>query len=479
MLHGVAIISLDRIIHACVNDGRTENDDDLDGWVPMSAMTDGAPDGAISGCAAETPSDHCAHHAASPGVPRAALPTVYAGSFGAFVGIAIADIVYPLLILGITGKPLLAGLFGAIQLAALTLASIPAGSFADRHDRRRTLIGVESVRAAVATVLAVSLAGGHVSLVELYLTAAVLGACQPFGGVRTLALRTLAPPERLLRVLAVQQVVGATAQLVGPALGTLLYSISRSLPFAATAVAMAVSALCAVLVRFDGRPKPPPVPAPAAETDAAVAAGRDRSADGRLAGLGIVARSPVMRSALVFIMLVNTVAVPLDLVVIVRARAEGVPTHYLGLILACGAAGGLLGAPLVPRLHALLRPGSLLSGFGLVVTLACAAMAPPFGGFVLAAGFLAIGLVIPAVQVLMDVLILQQVPDHQRGRVLGAAGTLFAVGTPLGAMLGGTLLQITSATGVLCGVAGSLGLVTLFAAAQRDLRRAEWPLTTR
>lgn len=455
-----------------------------------STMTDLAPQGAMNSSV-----DHAASTSTAPdtsprtggprGTAKAALPAIYLGSFGAFAGIAIADVVYPLLVLGFTGKPLLAGLFGAIQLTALVLASIPAGNFADRHDRRRILIGVETARAGVATVLAVSLARGHVSLLEIYLTAAVLGACQPFSGVRTLALRKLAPAGRLIKVLAVQQVVAATALLIGPALGTLLYSIDRSLPFAATALGMAVSALCAFLVRFDGRPNPP-APAPSAgESDTAEAPapggtepGERRRPDGPFAGLGIVWRSPLMRAALIFVMLVNLVGVPLDLVVIVRARDEGVPTHLLGLILACGAAGGLLGAPLVPKLHTLLRPGRLLTVFGLVVTAACATMALPLDGIVLAAGFAAIGFVIPAAQILIDVLILQQVPDHQRGRVLGAIGMLVTLGTPLGAAFGGTLLQILSPAAVLCAIAASLACVSLYAVVQRDLRHAEWPAAT-
>lgn len=436
----------------------------------VDAVVDAEPAGGVASAAAP--------HA--PG--RAALPTIYAGSFAAFVGVAIADVVYPLLILGFTGKPLLAGLFGAIQFTALVLVSVPAGNFADRHDRRRILIGGETVRAALATVLAVSLASGHVWLVEIYLIAAVLGACQPFSGVRTLALRKLAPDDKLIKVLSIQQGVSAIAELVGPAFATLLYSIDRALPFAAVAGGLAVSALCAFLVRFDGRPEPAPAAdddAPAAgENDDVTASGGARSADSPLAGLAILWHRPVMRSTLIFIMLFNLVAMPLELVVMVQARHEGIPTHYLGLIFACSAAGGLIGAPVIPRLHGLLRPGRQLGVFGLVVTLACATMALPLGGFAMAAGFAAIGFVVPAAQLLVDVLILQQVPDHQRGRVLGALSTLIALGTPIGAAFGGTLLQILPPTAVLFGIAGSLGCVTLYSIAQRDLRRAEWPTST-
>ena len=402
-----------------------------------------------------------------------ALPTTYLGGFGAFVGIAIADIVYPLLVLGFTGKPLLAGLFGAIQFSALVLCALPAGQFVDRHDRRRILIGGETVRALLSTVLAVTLASGHVWLVEVYLIAAVLGACQPFSGVRTLALRKLVPADRLIKALAVQQGVSAFAQLIGPAVGTLLYSMDRSLPFVAIAAGMVVSALCAYFVRFDGRAESAPGPA------AAAAAGGRAPGEGALAGLRIVWRDPVMRATLIFAMLFNLIAMPLDLVVILQARHEGVPTHFLGLILACSAGGALLGAPLVPKVHARLRPGRLLAAFGVTISLSCLGMALPSDGFPLAAGMAAIGFVLPAAVVLVDVLILQQVPDHQRGRVLGAVNTLTALGTPLGAALGGTLLQVLSPTTVFCGVAAGLGCVTLYAFAQRDLRRSGWPTTAR
>jgi MFS family permease len=418
---------------------------------PGSATTSAGPDSAGRAAGAPTEPRH-----------DTALRTIYAGSFSAYVGLAIAEIVYPLLVLGFTGKPLLAGLFGTVQFTALVLASVPAGNFVDRYDRRGILIASETLRAALGAVLAVSLAAGHVSLVEVYLIAAVLGVCQPLSSVRTLALRTIAPKERLVKALSVQQAVSAVAQLIGPALGTLLYSVNRSLPFAAVALGTGISALCAYFVRFEN----PPRTAKPAEAAAS---------DGTFAGLGFLWRHPVMRSTMIFVMLLNLVSVPLDLVLIVQARREGVPTHFLGLILASFAAGGILGAPFIPRLHALLRPGRLLSGLGVLVTIGCAAVALPLGGFWMAGWLAAIGFVIPAAQVLIDVLILQQVPDHQRGRVLSAVMTFMGLGMPLGAAFGGSLLQVLSPAVVLLGIAGALACVTLYAVAQRDLRHAQWP----
>ena len=63
---------------------------------------------------------------------------------------------------------------------------------------------------------------------------------------------------QLTKALSVQQAVSSVAQLVGPAVGTVLYAVNRSLPFVAVAVGMGVSVLCAIAVRFDGKPSPLP-----------------------------------------------------------------------------------------------------------------------------------------------------------------------------------------------------------------------------
>ncbi|HEY3870796.1 MAG TPA: MFS transporter [Actinocrinis sp.] len=400
-----------------------------------------------------------------------ALNLIYTGSFTAYAGLAIEDVVYPLLLLGFTGKPLLAGLFGTIQFTAMLIASIPAGSFVDRHDRRRVLIASEVTRALLATVLAVTLVGGHVWLAEVYLIAALIGATQPLAGARTLTLRAVAPKAKLTTALSVQQGVMAVAQVVGPAIGAVLYSIDRSLPFVAIAAGTAVSALCALAVRVDARPER----AETQQSESDGPAADQPAAEGPFTGLRIIWNNPVMRATTLFIMLINLIGIPLDLVLILQAEHEGVPTHYVGMILAAFAIGGILGAPFIPRLHALLRPGHLLVCFGLIATVSLAAIALPFGGFWMAGWIVATGFVIPAAQVLVDVLVLQQVPDEQRGRVLSAVMAIVGLGMPLGAAFGGSLLQALSPATVLVGAAAAMACITLFALSQRALRTSRWP----
>jgi MFS family permease len=436
------------------------------GWGRMT-MTESA---ALRTDQDERRGPEAAHGTASAPPLRAnrALRGIYAGTFTAFLGLAMADVVFPLLVLGFTGKPLLAGLFGAIQFTAVVLVAIPAGNVVDRHDRRRVFIAGETTRTVLATALAVTLAAGHVWLVEIYLIAFVLGACQPLSGVRALALRSIAGPSQLTKALSFQAVVSGVAQLVGPAVGTALYAVNRSLPFVAIAVGVGISAICAYAVHFDSTPEPP---APAS-------ADTGTEPESPFAGLQLIWRHPVMRGALLFAMLVNLIGVPLDLMVILQAKHEGVPTHYIGLVLAALAAGGILGAPCIPRLHALLRPGHLLIALASLIALSALSIAVvPLGGFWMAGWLAAIGFVIPAAAVLIDVLILRQVPDHQRGRVLSATMAFMALGSPLGAVFGGSLLQVYSPATVLLGAAAANALIVLFVLSQRALRSAEWPPT--
>ena len=408
-----------------------------------------------------------------------ALHTIYAGTFGALLGVAMAEVVYPLLILGFTGKPLLAGLFGTIQFTCLVLASVPVGNFVDRHDRRHVLIVSECIRATLATVLAVTLAAGHVWLIEIYLIAAILGICQPLSSVRVLALRSIAPASQLTKALSIEQVVSSIAQLVGPAIGTVLYSVDRSLPFVAVAAGIGFSMLCATLVRFDSKPKPAaanPDAAAASSTEGGSEAGSESGPEGTFTGLRIIWSNPVMRGTMLFIMLINLIGVPLDLVLIMQAKHEGIPTHYIGLILAAFAGGGIIGAPCIPKLYKLLRPGQLLVLFGALISFSLLMTALfPFGGIWMAVWLAAVGFAVPAAQVLVDVLILRQVPDYQRGRVLTAVMTFMGLGMPIGAAFGGSILQIASPSTVLYGAALAMAGVAVFAASQRALRVAQWP----
>ena len=89
----------------------------------------------------------------------------------------------------------------------------------------------------------------------------------------------------------------------------------------------------------------------------------------------------------------------------------------------------------------------------------------------------AVGLLlgVPAIRVLLDVLILRQAPEGERGRTVAAVMTLMGAGVPAGYAAAGFLLQSLPARAAMLVMAGLLALSVLYGATRRELRLARWP----
>lgn len=384
---------------------------------------------------------------------------LWIGSVVGFLGVEAADIAYPLAILGLTGSPAQAGLFGAIQTLATVLVGLPAGQIVDRVDRRTVLVLAETTRAAAGASVAIALATHHLTLAHTLAVAAALGAAGPFSGTaRMLLVRSVVPAEQLTAALTQEQVRNNATALVGPPLGGFLYGLRTLLPFLASAVTFTVSLACALVVRV---PAHEPVPR--------------ASRSGALAGVRTILTDPTLRAAALLAAAINTATAPLTLTATVLLRRQAVPPTLIGVALAGLAVGGLLGASLVGWLHRRLRPGVLLIGYTLLLAPLVAALALPWGPWWLGGVLLVCGLGLPALQVLVDVLIVRQVPDERRGRVIAAVITLFSLGIPVGTAAGGVLLQFLSPSAAMFLVACLLGVCGLTAASRRALRTARWP----
>lgn len=392
---------------------------------------------------------------------------IWAGSTASFLGVEAADVAYPLAILALTGSPVQAAAFGVVQLLATLLCGLPAGDYADRHDSRRLLLLAEGVRAAATgSVAVVFILTGHASLLHFLVAAAALGAAQPFGGTaRMLLVREVVPPAQLTAALTQEQVRNGLGALAGPPLGGTLYGLKalrHGLPFVFSAATFLISLACAFFVRVPTKPAEP-----------AVAAEREPTLRRMFAGVRNLWDDPALRAATVLAMAINTVGAPLVLVTVVLLRAQGVSPALTGLALAGSAVGGLAGALLVKPLHRL-QPGVLLIGFAFLVVPALALLAVPLGPWWVAGLLLTVSLGIPALEVLVDVLILRRVPAEQRGRTIGAVMTLFTLGMPVGTVYAGLLLEYLSPSAALLVLAGTMAVAAV-SCAKPELRAARWP----
>lgn len=388
---------------------------------------------------------------------------LWSGSAFAFLGKEITDLVYPLIVLAITGSPAWAGAFGGVQLFVSLLVGLPAGALADTYDRRLLLIILELVRATAATSVLVAVLLDAVTLPHLLAVAVAVGAVAPLGGTaRMLLVRAVVPPRQLTAALTQEEVRSHATALGGPPLGGLLYGIAALLPFVATAAAFVVSLACALFVRVPPRAKTSTV------DDGKPAAAR------MLAGLVLLWRVPILRHSTLFAAALNAVSAPLILVVIVLLGQQDIPPTMVGLTVAGMAAGGLAGTLLVRPLHRL-APGTLMLWLGGTAVVLIGSLALPFGPWWLAFALFLLGLGGPSMRVLVDILIFRQVPDEQRGRTVTAFMTVLGAGASLGMIGSGLLMELLSAPAAILTLSGVLAVALGCSIADRRIREARWP----
>jgi MFS family permease len=142
-----------------------------------------------------------------------------------------------------------------VQFVPLFLLTLVAGWTADRVDRRwiaRSAVGLELVCAAA---LAFSTYTHTISLVVLYVVAALLGVARAFAGPALGALApNLVPREVLPKAIALSSISWQSGVVVGPALGGLLYAQAPWLPYAGSAALFAIALACLLAIGPVARP---------------------------------------------------------------------------------------------------------------------------------------------------------------------------------------------------------------------------------
>src|SRR6478736_8989026 len=142
------------------------------------------------------------------------------------------------------------GLIGLVQFIPLALLTLVAGWTADRVDRRWIARIVILMEAACAGALAWLTWSGNMSLLPLFVVAAILGVCRAFAGPAVGAIApNLVPPESLPTAIAVSSLSWQMGGIGGPALGGYLYAAAPWLPYATSGTLFLLSAVLMFLIR--------------------------------------------------------------------------------------------------------------------------------------------------------------------------------------------------------------------------------------
>jgi MFS family permease len=153
------------------------------------------------------------------------------------------------------------GMIGLTQFLPMAGLTFFAGHAADRYERKRVVQICQIVEGLVALFLAAGSFFCWLTVTDIFIAVAILGAARSFESPAMGALLPgVVPPGTLQKGTAIASGAFQTATIVGPALGGVMYAISPGMPYAAMAAFWLLASLMNGAIRMQRHvaPKEPP-----------------------------------------------------------------------------------------------------------------------------------------------------------------------------------------------------------------------------
>ncbi|MFC4033371.1 MFS transporter [Streptomyces polygonati] len=339
------------------------------------------------------------------------------------------------------------GAVGLAQAIPLVVLGLFTGSLVDRVDRRKFYLVTTSGQAVCSLILALQGFLGNFPAAGLLLLVATQSCFVAGSGP---ASRTfipgLLPKQQLAAGLALNRIAFQGAMLIGPALGGLTVG---GLGVAGCYLIDALTFAAAIIGAL-GLPRMNPGNEPARP-----------GLRGALDGLAFLARTPVIRGALLTDLATTVLSMPVSLFPLVNAEWFDNSPRTLGLFLTAIAAGGVAASLFSGAFTRLPHPGLVMLGGSATwgAALALFGLSPdPWTGL----AFLALAGAADTVSVVSRSTIVQlHTPIELLGRVSAAEQIVGQAGPDIGNMRGGLVAGATSGTTAL--VSGGLLCITAVA----------------
>ncbi|MHB9860447.1 MFS transporter [Streptomyces sp. YIM S03343] len=354
-----------------------------------------------------------------------------------FLGTQITYVALPLTaVVVLHASPMEAGLLSALETLPFLLFGLFVGVLVDRRARRPILITANAIRFAALAWIPTAYMLDVLTIPQLLVVTFLVGVMTVFFEIAYMSyLPGLVGRERLMEANGRLQASASTAEVAGPGIaGGLISVMSAPLVIAIDAVSYLVSALALIRLPADA--------APPADPDAQ---GKQSVWASLREGFAVVGRNPLLRwctAAVFFLSLFFSSVMAVYFLYLIREA--GLASTAVGLIVAVGSVGGLVGALLSERLNAWLGIGPTLAaavalpgvGFLLLATvhgnsLGSAALA----GLATFIGFFGI----PVWDVTVISFRQSITPDHLQGRVNATVRSLSWGTLSLGSLMGGAL----------------------------------------
>lgn len=348
------------------------------------------------------------------------------------LGDAVTFTVLPLLVLALTGSGLMMGIVGALQTIPDLVFGMVAGALADRTDRRRMMLLADLGRAALTSLIPLSVVLHGPTMVVVLIVAAPMSILRTlFLAGYTASVPALVGRAQVARGNSIFEAIYAMGYIVGPALaGILSAAIGPGLTLAIDAVSFGVSGIALAAVRRDLRA---PIDRPSSSIVADI---RE--------GIEFILGHPLLRTMILFWGLVAITTAPLVTALAVRiTRDLGYEATVLGLTLTAYGIGTVAGALITARIPRravapFLIGGTVTNGLALLVVANTSSESVLLGVAAVA------GVAQSTVLVTYLTARTAHSPDVLLGRIGSTARTISLGLQPLGLLAGGALIDLTN-----------------------------------
>ncbi len=378
------------------------------------------------------------------------------------LGTQITLLAFPLLaILLIDASALQVSLLAALEFLPVLLFGLPAGAWVDRLPRRPIMIISDVGRAVALATVPIAYVLGVLNLPLLYVVAFVIGLGTLFYDVAQQSfLPALVEDDLLVDANAKLEMSRSVSQLAGPSAGGFLVALF-SAPLAIALDALSYVASTFFLLSVRGRETK-------AEPIEPLGLGKEIGD-----GLRFVFGHRLMRPLAIAAGTADLAfAAVLALQVVYAVKTLHLSAAAIGITLAVGNAGGLLGAVLCARITDRVGPGRAILGSIAIFSVGAAVLPLAGGAVVFAVGLFIVYFGVVVFNVVQITLCQTLTPAGMLGRMNATLRFITWGMVPVGAAVGGLLVEPLGLRNVLWIAAGvtALSIVAPLLSPLRSLR---------
>jgi MFS family permease len=350
------------------------------------------------------------------------------------LGDGVVLVALPLLAARLTGNAFLVSLVVVMQRLPWAVVAIPVGAYVDRKDPARAMIAADLARGLLLGVVSVLVVFDELSILVLCGAALAVGVFDTVfaGAAQAMIPRLVDDDDRLdvanSRLTAAQTTTG---HFIGPAIGGVLFSVNRALPFVVDAVSFVTSAR--ILVTLRGRANPEPR-----------STRRSLRAD-MAEGMVFFRRSsllPILATLTAGLALFQ--AAVLAPFVLFALHDLHLSRAGYGVFLAVTALGNVFGGLIAPRLRHYFSTATILSVGGAVAGVAYLVVAVTSSVVIAQVAFVLEASAVAAGTVASISLRQRHIPRPLMGRVSNVFRSIIWGAIPVGALAGGLLAEVRS-----------------------------------